>query len=84
VFDIEKKQILGYNRAQLNFLGFTKDLGTYFGTVARLMINKNNHLGILKLVLHPKSCGLWCALVSYQWQNYNTTILVIEQERKKL
>jgi len=62
VFDTEKKQILGYNQAQLNFLGFAKDVGVYFGTVARLTINKNNHLGIFELGLHPKSCGLWCAL----------------------
>jgi hypothetical protein len=31
---MKKKQILGYNQAQLNFLGFTKDLGAYFGIVA--------------------------------------------------
>jgi hypothetical protein len=81
---LKKKQILGYNQAQLNFLGFAKDLGAYFGPVAGLTINKINHLGILGLGLHPKFCGLWCVLAGYQWQNYNTTILAIEQERKKL
>jgi hypothetical protein len=45
----KKKQILGYNQAYLNFLGFAKDLGTYFSNVAGLIINKNNHLGILEL-----------------------------------
>ncbi len=58
-----KKQILGYNQAQLNFLGFAKDLGAYFGTVAGITINKNSHMGILELGPHPKSCGIWCALV---------------------
>jgi hypothetical protein len=60
---MKKKHILGYNQAQLNFLGFAKDLGTYFGTVARLTINQISHLGILELELYPKSCGLWCVLV---------------------
>jgi len=58
----KKKHILGYNQAQLNFLGFAKDLGAYFGTVAGFTMNKNNHLGILELGFHPKSCGPWCAL----------------------
>jgi hypothetical protein len=34
-----KKQVLGYNQAQLNLLGFAKDLKAYFGTTARLAIN---------------------------------------------
>jgi hypothetical protein len=53
----KKKLILGYNQAQLNFLGFAKDLGAYFGIVVGLTINKNNHLGILELGFHPKPCG---------------------------
>jgi hypothetical protein len=65
-------------------LGFTKDLGAYFGIVTRLTINKNNHLGILDLGFHPKPCGLWCALVASKSQNYSTTILAVEQDRKKL
>jgi len=59
---LKKKHILGYNQAQLNFLGFTKDLGAYFGTGVGLTINKNSHLGIFELGLHPKCCGLWCVL----------------------
>jgi hypothetical protein len=62
---LKKKHILGHNQAQLNFLGFAKDLGAYFGIVARLTINKINHVGILELGFHPKSCGLWCALAGF-------------------
>ncbi len=58
----KNNHILGYNQAELNFLGFAKDLGAYFGIVAGLTINKISHLGILELGLHPKSCALWCAL----------------------
>jgi hypothetical protein len=74
----KKKLILGYNQAQLNFLGFAKDLGAYFGIVAGFTINKNKHLGILELGFHPKPCGLWCVLATSKSQNYNTTILAIE------
>jgi hypothetical protein len=58
----KKKKKLGYNQAQLNFLGFAKDLGAYFCIVPGLTINKNNHIGILELGFHPKSCGLWFVL----------------------
>ncbi len=33
------KQVLGYNQAQLNILGFAKDFGAYVGIVAGLAIN---------------------------------------------
>jgi hypothetical protein len=44
-----KKQVLGYNQAQLNLLGFTKDLGAYFATVAGLAINIIAIWGFLSL-----------------------------------
>jgi hypothetical protein len=46
---LRKKQILGYNQAQLNLLGFAKDLGAYFGTVAGLAINIIAIWGLLSL-----------------------------------
>jgi hypothetical protein len=62
---LKKKKIVGYNQAELNFMGFANDLGAYFGTMAGLPINKKYQPGILELGLHPKSCGLWCVLVGF-------------------
>jgi hypothetical protein len=36
-------------------------IGSLFWHYGSLTINKINHLGILELGLHLKSCGLWCA-----------------------
>jgi hypothetical protein len=41
--------MLGDNQAHLNFLGFAKDLGAYFGIVVGLTINKITFWGFLSL-----------------------------------
>jgi hypothetical protein len=76
---------LGYNQAQLNLLGFTKDLGAYFGIVAGLAINIIAIWGFLSL-------GSIQSLVGYGvlWMVLSGRIspppywLVSKKERKKL
>jgi hypothetical protein len=46
---LKKKQMLGDKQAHLNFLGFAKDLGAYFGIVVGLTINKIAIWGFLNL-----------------------------------
>jgi hypothetical protein len=75
---------LGYNQAQLNLLGFTKDLGAYFGIVAGLAINIIAIWGFLSL-------GSIQSLVGYGvlWMVLSGRIspppywLVSKKERKK-
>jgi hypothetical protein len=79
-----KKQVLGYNQAQLNLLGFAKDLRAYFGTVAGLAINIIAIWGLLSLGSIQSLVGfrvLWLVLSARitpppYW-------LVSKQERKK-
>lgn len=59
------KQVLGYNQAQLNILGFAKDFGAYVGIVAGLAINTIPVWGFLALGSMQSLVGygvLWLVL----------------------
>jgi len=83
VFDTDKKIGIGLQPSPAEPPGIHQGFGSLFWHCGRTCNQHNSHLGILELGLHPKSCGLWCALDGSQWQNFTTTILAGEQERKK-
>jgi hypothetical protein len=77
---------LGYNQAQLNLLGFTKDLGAYFGIVAGLAINEIAIWGFLSLapskVLWAMVCSGWFSVAEFH--HHYTGWQARKKERKKV
>jgi hypothetical protein len=62
VFDTEKEANIGLQPSLTKLLGIRQGFGAYFVTMVGLIINKNSHLGILELGLHPKV--LWAMVCS--------------------